>query len=463
MEIALELLPLMPMSDESRFSTASIRDCAGPGTVHVLEDDENDHRGGYDVACRDFLHAAYTCVVHWCFGTLIKGSPHNITHAPSTHFSYLLNSTTHRPYSQPNIIPVTEHHHIGRPVTEIFITMTTIFDVPGTNPPNPFSPLIQQAFHDSSHESARFSELSAQTVEQVTSSPNPATAFWSLWDAFFAAIATSTSPPTSRSDPFISELALLDALRAHPPTTPNNVAAGSDAELRLRTTYLNKTDGKIHWSQLPGFDAQWRDVHDILEARRDWDGIRPRKQPEGTTDTPTESDRSERHEPARYFLRFVDFSVALLWLRWQRQRNEDGGGGSSGAPLSMSMWVFFNCKNVLERAGGPQLSEHKGHRLSPEQVWALDLRVMATWVQGGAGVLWEADQEALRENYTAALDQGTDLWPRGEGLTRERWMLWGRRLRELLGGEERDGGLDEETRTVVKEAAEVIEGLLQGE
>jgi hypothetical protein len=36
-------------------------------------------------------------------------------------------------------------------------------------------------------------------------------------------------------------------------------------------------------------------------------------------------------------------------------------------------------------------------------------------------------------------------------------------LRELLGDEEGDGGLDEETRAVVKEAAEVLEGLLQGE
>jgi hypothetical protein len=74
-------------------------------------------------------------------------------------------------------------------------------------------------------------------------------------------------------------------------------------------------------------------------------------------------------------------------------------------------------------------------------------------------VLWETDVEELRKHYAAALGQKTELWPRTDGLTRERWELWGKRLREL-GAEE--GGLDGETRAVVREAAEVVDGLLQG-
>lgn len=370
--------------------------------------------------------------------------------------------------------------------------MTTIFDVPGTNPPSPFSPLVQRAFQSCPHESAKLSELTTKIVEQVTSSPDPATAFWSLWDAFFIKIAASPSLSTPGSDPFAAQLALLDALRAHPPTAPTNIPTGSDAELRLRTTYLSKTDHKIHWSQLPGFDAQWRDVHDILEARRDWDGARAQTQKQNTSDTPAPTGEGEsesdikRHDPARYFLRFIDFSVALLRLRQQQQRQQQrqhsvnvdcgggggggvdggsgGGGGDAPLPLSLAMWVFFNCKKVLEREGGPERpAQCKGHGLSPAQVWALDVRVTAAWVRGGAGVLWEADWDGLRKDYAAALDQKTELWPGGEGMTRGRWVLWGRRLRELLGGEEGDGVLDEETRDVVKEAVEVIEGLLQGE
>ncbi|EAQ92021.1 predicted protein [Chaetomium globosum CBS 148.51] len=210
--------------------------------------------------------------------------------------------------------------------------MTTIFDVPGTNSPRPFSPLIQQAFHVETPEAATFNELAAQIVKQVTTSPDPANAFWSLWDAFFVAITTSPPhPPTTHGEPFASPLALLDALRAHPPTTPTNVAAGSDAELKLRTTYLDKTSHTIPWSNLPGFSAQWRDVHDILEAWRDWDGIR--RSSGTTTNTATPNDvhhDDERHDPAQYFLRFVSFSVALLQREHDRHRHRDGGGGRAG-------------------------------------------------------------------------------------------------------------------------------------
>ena len=313
--------------------------------------------------------------------------------------------------------------------------MTTIFDVAGTKPSNPFTPLIQQAFQVGATESTKLNEVAAQIIEAVTTSSKPATALWSFWDAFFVSIATSTTPAATTSDPFAPHFALLNALRAHPPTKPTNVAAASDDESQLRN-YTDKADGKLHWSSLPAFDWQWRDVHDILEARRDWDGTR---------DDTTES---ERHDPAGYFLRFVNFSVALVR---ERHQHRDAG--------TLPVWVFFNCKNVLERATGPQPPQRKKHAVSPEQVWALDVRVTATWVRGAGRVLWETDMEALRKHYAAALVQKTDLWPRTDGLTRERWELWGRRLREL-GAEE--GGLDGGTRAVVKEAAGVVEGLLQG-
>jgi hypothetical protein len=326
--------------------------------------------------------------------------------------------------------------------------MTTIFDVTGTKPSNPFTPLIQQAFQVGATESTKHDEIAAQIVETVTSSPKPATALWSLWDAFFVSIATPTTPgaTTSTSDSFAPHFALLNALRAHPPTTPTNVAAASDEEAQLRN-YTDKADGKLHWTSLPAFDWQWRDVHDILEARRDWDGIVRPKDSEATTTTTTSAE-SERHDPAGYFLRFIDFSVALVR---ERHQHHDAG--------TLPVWVFFNCKNVLERET-PQPPQRRKHAIAPEQVWALDVRVTAMWVRGAGRVLWETDVEELRKHYAAALGQKTELWPRTDGLTRERWELWGKRLREL--GAEEEGKLDGETRAVVKEAAEVVEGLLQG-
>lgn len=86
---------------------------------------------------------------------------------------------------------------------------------------------------------------------------------WELWNAFFTAVVTSS---TSRA----LHLALLDALHVQAPTQPKNIPAGSDGERQLRS--FTQADRKLHWPALPRFSAQWRDVHDILEAWRDWDG-----------------------------------------------------------------------------------------------------------------------------------------------------------------------------------------------
>jgi hypothetical protein len=63
----------------------------------------------------------------------------------------------------------------------------------------------------------------------------------------------------------------------------------------------------------------------------------------------------------------------------------------------------------------------------------------------------------MRKRWEAALDEPTDLWPREDGLNRERWKLWEERLLALSTDE---ASLDEETRGVVKEAYDVVEDLL---
>ncbi|GIC94181.1 DUF3632 domain-containing protein [Aspergillus udagawae] len=305
--------------------------------------------------------------------------------------------------------------------------MTTILDIPGTNPPNPFTIPIQ-ALLTTTNRSSTPDETAGHLVTAVTTSPDPAHSLWQLWDAFFTAVATSTT--------HTPHLALLDALRAQPPTQPTNVRAGSDAQRNLRS-YIS-ADGNLHWETLPRFSAQWRDVHDILEAWRDWDGVRDSSSP-ATTPTTVISG-------AEYFLRFCSFSAALL-------KTTNGKGGVH------PVWVFYACRDVLECERLDRDRQPKPHRIAPEEVWALDVRVAATWVRDGGSALWEADHEELRRHWGAALDEKTQLWPREDGLTRERWQLWERRLRELSAeGEILDG----ETRAVVAEAADSAGGLLKG-
>ncbi|KAJ5169668.1 uncharacterized protein N7500_002451 [Penicillium coprophilum] len=301
--------------------------------------------------------------------------------------------------------------------------MTTILDVPGTNPPNPFSRPIQAFLTPSNLCSAPTpEETAAQLVKSVTSSSAPAHALWELWDAFFTAVATS---PASH-DP---HLTLIDAFHAQPPTELN-VRAGSS----LRR-YIG-AEGKLHWQTLPLFSAQWRDVHDTLEAWRDWDGVRS-----GAGDNSTVS--ALRSSGDEYFLHFCVFSSTLL-------------KATKGKGEVHHICVFYACRDVLEREG-PQLRQPKAHRMSSEQVWALDVRIAAIWMRDGGQVLWETDGDELRQHWAAALDGPTELWPREDGLTRERWRLWRERLRALS----TEGILDKETRVVITEAAEVVSGILE--
>ncbi|KAJ5206154.1 hypothetical protein N7491_003226 [Penicillium cf. griseofulvum] len=78
-------------------------------------------------------------------------------------------------------------------------------------------------------------------------------------------------------------------------------------------------------------------------------------------------------------------------------------------------------------------------------------------MRDGGRALWKTDYDELRRHWAAALDDPTELWPREEGLTRQRWGLWEERLRTLSTKEV----FNEETRVVVTEAAEVVNSILE--
>ena len=307
--------------------------------------------------------------------------------------------------------------------------MTTILDIPGSNPPNRFSSSIESTVTSTNYSSLA-EETAKNIIESINTCSDPAHALWELWDAFFMAVV---SYPSSHG----AHIALLDAIRAQPPSQPSNVPAESDAKLRLRS--YTKVDGRLHWSKLPLFHAQWRDVHDILHEWRDWDGIRD----PSTNDSSTGNRMSSSGD--QLYLRFSIFSALLL-------------KSSKDTSATQTVWVFYACKDVLEREA-PQSYEPKKHKISSEQVWALDVRVAATWVRDGGWSLWNTDHEELREYWAAALDEKTALWPREDGLIRERWQLWKERLWALSTDE---ASLDQETRTVTQEAYGVIEDILRG-
>ncbi|KAK0614658.1 hypothetical protein B0T14DRAFT_570570 [Immersiella caudata] len=311
--------------------------------------------------------------------------------------------------------------------------MSSIFDPPGTNPPNPFSPVIEDYLSSSTASSS--AQAASLAVEKVSSSSNPSNALYLFWDAFFNTVVIQAS--TS----FDSHLTLLSSIRAHPPTAPTSLAPGSDIEKGLLTSGHLQLDRLFHWSKLPLFAAQWGDTHGILEAWRDWDGIR---QPSGTS--------ALSATPAEYFLRFVTFSAILLsqHTTWSK---------SVVHPIN----VFYAARNVLERQGiharedEPLHTTGGEHKLDAQQVWELDVRVTAIWLKWGGRALWEMDPVYLREHFARTLDWKADLWNQGKGLTRERWELWAARLRNL------EGETEGETREVAREARVVVEGLLAGE
>ncbi|KAH6878458.1 hypothetical protein BKA58DRAFT_466138 [Alternaria rosae] len=300
--------------------------------------------------------------------------------------------------------------------------MTTILDIPGTTPPNRFFPLIQEAIKSIGY-SALFENRVEKIIDTIAASYDADQAKWELWDAFFNAVVFC--PP-----PYDSHLALLDAIRAQPPTKPRVLRLCRDTE----------DDGRLHWSKLPGFDMYRWDTHDTLHEQRNWDGIRD----PGIEGDPVGSKMSISGD--QLYLRMCIFSATLM-----KHDRKTGMG--------YPMTVFYACRDGLEREhdAPPQL-ESNLHSIPLEQVRALDIRVAAIWLRDGGWALWNQDHKELRKHFAAALDDDvSELWPKDDGLTPERWGLWEKRLWDLSMDESR---LDEETRAVVKEAYDVVEAIL---
>jgi hypothetical protein len=311
-------------------------------------------------------------------------------------------------------------------------TAPTALNVLGTGPPNEFVVPIQALFtstHGSAALASACSKTAADLVSIVTTSANPAEELWRLWEAFFLGAIASESP-------YVPQLALLDALRAQSPTKPTNVRAGSLQENQLNG--YTESDGQLHWLKLPRFSNQWRDVYDALEAYRDWDSVHA----SGPSDDPAADGLGI--SGGEYFLRFCRFSAALL---------KSTHGESEVYPMQ----VFYTTRNVLETKG-PKPKKEEAHRLTAEQLWSLDICAATTWLIDGARVLWEADQAFLREYYGRSLNFKTELWPREDGLTAERWQLWEERLRALS---TEDDVLDEEVRAGAIRAADEIKSILE--
>ncbi|KAK2589636.1 hypothetical protein QQS21_012686 [Conoideocrella luteorostrata] len=290
--------------------------------------------------------------------------------------------------------------------------MSTIFDVPGRNPPNPFVSDIE-TFLASARDDAAAGKTASRLVSAVTASSDPKKILWMFWDAFFISVATFSSS-------HITHQALLEAIQAQQATTPINPGTKSDGGRRHSRGVGD--DGKFHWQELPNFGRQWRDVHDTLEAWRDWDGI---------WDSDKGNISSLKNSPGGYYLQFCIFSAALL-----------KAGIQKGA--SPSIWVFYACRNVLEYRG-PRPGHQRPHRISSQQLWDLDVRVTA-----------DVDSGELRLEWADTLDEPTDLWPRKEGLTWESWLLWRDRLQDLAKDAE---NLGEKTRVIAADAVAVVNKL----
>jgi hypothetical protein len=309
---------------------------------------------------------------------------------------------------------------------------STAPNVLDTGPVNHFVPLLRNRLtttHNSLLLASTCNETAAYIVDIVNTSADPAFALYQLWNAFFFSTIASEYP-------YAPQLALLEALRAQPPTQPTNVAARSNKASMLRP--YTKSDGQLHWPELPAFSWQRQDVYDALEASRDWDS----SPVFGPTESPTAN--SLHISGSEAYLRFVRFSVALLKT-------------TIGKDYVSPIQVFYTTRNVLE-SKGPEPKEEEPHRFTAEEVWSIDIEAAATWLIDGGRILWETDCEDFRKLYGRSLDHPTELWAREDGLIPERWQLWEERLRALS---TEDGGLDKKVRNLAIRAADEITSILE--
>ncbi|KAK5659755.1 hypothetical protein OQA88_966 [Cercophora sp. LCS_1] len=295
--------------------------------------------------------------------------------------------------------------------------MSTIIEAPGTNPPNPFTSIVAPLFStpDSERNNNRLTTIASSLVTTATTSPNPASALWQLWDTILIPTAQSRTTHTPT-------LSLLRAIASHPPTLPSNIDPADPYAAHDLSSHTSPS-GHLVWSSLPRFSWSWRDFHDGLEANRD----------------------RFRHgdEKAEQFPTFAEFSAKFL---------NDWGKEGEVHPIN----VFYACRNALEEGAPEDTQGDDGEGLSKREVWEVDVRVAATWLKFGAHVLWEVETGYLREHFARTLDWGTGLWEEGKGLTKERWALWAERLRGVSG----EGDWDEEVKALMGNAAAVVEGLL---
>lgn len=310
-----------------------------------------------------------------------------------------------------------------------------------SNPSISYSALIQTLLNptiDSPGPVPTPDETAAKITATIHASAEPATDLGELWVELFTAVITSTSSS------YAPHIALLKALLAQPPMRPMNASKGKYSAQNSLLPFL-QSDGQLHWSTLPRFGMEWRDEFDALRNRR------AQGQEDSPTsvqmDSPTNGVATRDKNGTRYYLRFCSFSAALVKITHKKGQ-------------VYPLWVFFECSPVLE-CKDSRPSAPGDNNLTEEQLWDVDVRAAAIWLRDGGLALWElceTEHEYLREHYARQLDWETELWPGGQGLTRERWCLWEERLRTLSG----DEGLSEETRTVATEAADVVNSLLGG-
>lgn len=207
---------------------------------------------------------------------------------------------------------------------------------------------------------------------------------WRLWDSFFISVATT--PHSS-----VQHIALLEAIKAQPQRLA--IKGFRDTASSQQNARCDENEVALRWQTLPKFGDQWRDVHDVLEAWRDWNGTR----------VGSSGSDSQSGSPGDYYLRFCSFSAALL-----KQ--------ASQTSVISPIWVFYAGRNVLEHED-PRSMHRRSNGISAQQLWDLDVHVTSMWFQEGSSSLWRMCETDLRLDYTDAVDEPTELWPRQDGLT----------------------------------------------
>jgi len=146
-----------------------------------------------------------------------------------------------------------------------------ILDEP-SQPPNPF--LTHLPLSDTNPPSpSTISSLAASLVHTIARSLHLATDLGQIYSAIFTHVAKSTSAHKPA-------LALLSAIQTQEPTRPRNSVSCAG--------FVDRSDSKLQWKNLPGFSMNWHDLYTSLLVGRGW--------PEG----------------AKYLITFVDFSAMFL-------------------------------------------------------------------------------------------------------------------------------------------------------